>query len=170
MAIFHVATNTPPKSELIAGWIHVQPWGPAAGGPVEMLGGFHLDDPAGEVGMLGPRFVYDGLTDERFMTVLAGVAMHGYGQALGFAEHDGRWHSWPEKIIVQGHGTVTTRLAVDGFTAQVGQDATVLTNDQIELTVFRRLVDRPAPEIGLSASWQGQSSPQPLVAARLLNE
>ena len=103
MAIFHVATNTPPKSELIADWIHLQPWGPPVAGPVEMLGGFHLDDPDGEVGMqvfvvgvggscfqvpltyrarptpngdgaligemehsvLGPRFVYDGLADER---------------------------------------------------------------------------------------------------------
>lgn len=208
MAIFHVATNTPPKSELIADWIHDQPWGPAAAGPIEMLGGFHLDDPGGEVGMqvfvvgaggscfqvpltyhanpmpdredaligemrhsvLGPRFVYDGLADERFVTVLAGVALHGYGQALGFAEHDDRWYSVPDEIIVRGHGTVSRRVAVDRFDAEVGEEATLLINDQLELTVFRRLLGRPMPAIGLSATWDGQTKPQPLVAARLLSE
>lgn len=206
MAIFHVATNTPPKSELIADWIHLQPWGPVAAGPIEMLGGFHLDDPGGEVGMqvfvvgasgsyfqvpltyrakpqpdsedaligemqhsvLGPRFVYDGLADERFVTVLAGVAASGYGQALGFAEHDGRWYSVPDEIVVRGHGSAAGRLAVDRFAAAPTDDAMIYTNDQIEMTVFRRLIDRPMPDIGLSAAWDGQTSPQPLVAVRPL--
>lgn len=217
MAIFHVATNTPPKSELIADWIHLQSWGPDAAGPVEMLGGFHLDDPDGEVGMqvfvvgagdgwfqvpltyratpmpdgdaaligemehsvLGPRFVYDGLADERFVTVLAGVAASGYGQALGFAEHDGRWYSVPDELIVRGHGSVPGRLAVDGFAPvdetpsqvpnTVGSGGVeVLVNDRIELTVYRQLVDGPAPEIGLTTTWKGQDAPTPLVAVRVL--
>lgn len=206
MAIFHVATNTPPKIELIRDWLPGQPWGPDNAAEARIVGGFHLDDPDGEVGMqvfvvdaageryqvpltyravplpgasdaligemehsvLGTRFVYDGLHDERFVTVLAGVAMTGYGQALGFAEHDGRWYVVPDEIIVRGHGALSQRLAVDGFSVDDNDEATVFTNDQIELTVFRRLVERPAPDYGLSATWNGQPTPVPFVAGRLL--
>ncbi len=215
MAIFHVATNTPSKSDLIAPWLHEQPWGPNRAGPIELLGGFHLDDPDGEVGMqvfvvaaggrrfqvpltyratplpalgdamlgemqhsvLGARFVYDGLADERFVTVLAGVALHGYGQALGFAAHGGRWYSVPDEIILHGHDVVRRRVAVDRFAAsaepsQVSDTVTggeaVMRNDEVELTVFRLVEERPAPAIGVSATWPGQATPVPLVAARLL--
>ncbi|HEU5038749.1 MAG TPA: hypothetical protein VFT70_17210 [Nocardioides sp.] len=52
MALLHQATLTPPKPELIAAWLPSQPW--AAGLPeVTPIGGFRLDDPAGEVGIEG---------------------------------------------------------------------------------------------------------------------
>ena len=51
MAIFHVATNTPPKIELIRDWLPGQPWGPDHAAEARIVGGFHLDDPDGEVGM-----------------------------------------------------------------------------------------------------------------------
>ena len=206
MAIFHVATNTPPKIELIRDWLPGQPWGPDDAAEASIVGGFHLDDPDGEVGMqvfvaavageryqvpltyravplpggddaligemehsvLGRRLVYDGLSDERFVTVLAGVALTGYGQALGFAQHDERWYVVPDEIIVRGHGAVSQRLAVDGFGVSSNDEATVFTNDQVELSVFRRLVERPAPDYGLSAIWDGQRTAVPLVAGRLL--
>lgn len=206
MAIFHVATNTPPKIDLIGRWLPKQPWGPDADGEATIAGGFHLDDPGGEIGMqvfvvaaggawfqvpltyhaapmpdgddaligemehsvLGARYVYDGLRDERFVTVLAGVALSGYGQALGFAEHEGRWHVVPDEIVVVGHEPVGRRLAVDQLTAEDTGDATVLTNDQVELTVFRRLLERPAPRHGLSAAWEGHPTTVPLVTARVV--
>ena len=45
-------TMNPSKSELIAAWLPLQPW--YGGAPVpqfEVVGGFRLDDPAGEVGL-----------------------------------------------------------------------------------------------------------------------
>ena len=207
MAIFHVATNTPPKAEIIRGWMHQQPWGPASDGPIELVGSFHLDDPDGEVGMqvfvvraeenlfqvpltyresplvddadallaemehsvLGTRFVYDGLRDDRFVTVLAGVAISGYGQALGFAHHDGRWYSVPDELLVRGTGMLSHRVPVDGFTIASRTDQqVVLRNDSIELTVIRRLDDRPPPEMGLTVTWSGQVVPRTLVVARQL--
>ena len=51
MARFHVATLTPTKAELIAGWAPTQRWGPSADVPVEVIGAFRFDDPDGRVGM-----------------------------------------------------------------------------------------------------------------------
>src|SRR3982750_1540771 len=51
MALFHSATITPTKAELVARWVPTQPWGPSADVPVEVIGGYRFDDPEGRVGM-----------------------------------------------------------------------------------------------------------------------
>jgi hypothetical protein len=51
MALFHRATITPTKEELIAGWVPTRPWGPPAGVPIEVIGSYRFDDPDGRVGM-----------------------------------------------------------------------------------------------------------------------
>src|SRR5688500_6033865 len=51
MALFHRATITPTKAELIAQWAPTQPWGPAPDEAVEMIGSYRFDDPEGRVGM-----------------------------------------------------------------------------------------------------------------------
>jgi hypothetical protein len=51
MAIFHRATITPTKAELIEAWLPAQPWGPPAAGPIEVHGSYRFDDPEGRVGM-----------------------------------------------------------------------------------------------------------------------
>ena len=51
MALFHLATITPTKAELITAWLPTQPWGPAPDVPVEVIGAYRFDDPAGRVGM-----------------------------------------------------------------------------------------------------------------------
>ena len=51
MAIFHRATITPTKGELIAAWAPTRSWGPAATDPIEVIGSFRFDDPEGRVGM-----------------------------------------------------------------------------------------------------------------------
>ena len=51
MAIFHRATITPTKEELIAEWAPRQPWGPPPDAAVEVVGAFRFDDPDGRVGM-----------------------------------------------------------------------------------------------------------------------
>lgn len=51
MALFHAATLTPTKSELISEWAPKQEWGPSPDVPIEAVGAFRFDDPAGQVGM-----------------------------------------------------------------------------------------------------------------------
>ena len=51
MAIFHAATITPTKAELIAAWAPTQLWGPSAAGEVDVIGSYRFDDPDGRVGM-----------------------------------------------------------------------------------------------------------------------
>jgi Maltokinase N-terminal cap domain len=51
MALFHRATITPTKAELIATWAPTQPWGPPDDVAVEVFGAFRFDDPDGRVGM-----------------------------------------------------------------------------------------------------------------------
>ncbi len=51
MALFHRATITPTKAELVAEWAPTQPWGPAAGRDIDVIGSYRFDDPDGRVGM-----------------------------------------------------------------------------------------------------------------------
>ncbi len=51
MALFHRATITPTKAEVIAAWAPTQAWGPSTDGPIEVIGAFRFDDPDGRVGM-----------------------------------------------------------------------------------------------------------------------
>ena len=51
MALFHRATITPTKAEVIASWAPTRPWGPAAADPIEVIGAYRFDDPDGRVGM-----------------------------------------------------------------------------------------------------------------------
>jgi hypothetical protein len=194
VAIFHRATITPTKGELIAKWVPTRPWGPSAAEPIDVIGSYRFDDPDGRVGMethlvsaggalfqvpltyrdepldgaddalitemqhsvLGTRWVYDGLCDPRFVIMLAGVAMTGQGEALGMAVHDGRWYIAPTNVRIHGGGWTQERVPVDGFELE-SDDATasVLRNDRFELTLFRRPVPGPRPQIGLTATWDG---------------
>jgi hypothetical protein len=51
MALFHRATVTPTKGELIAEWAPQQRWGPSSDEPVQVIGSYRIDDPDGRVGM-----------------------------------------------------------------------------------------------------------------------
>ena len=51
MALFHLATISPTKEELIAEWAPTQPWGPPADAPTDFIGSYRFDDPEGRVGM-----------------------------------------------------------------------------------------------------------------------
>jgi hypothetical protein len=205
MALFHLATITPTKAELIADWAPTQPWGPPAGVATEVIGAYRFDDPEGRVGMevhlvragatvlhvpltyrdeplagaddalivemqhsvLGTRWVYDGLRDPRLVLMLAAVAMTGQGEALGMAEHDGRWFIAPSNVRIQGGGWTQERVPVDGFDAEnVAATNVVLRNDRFELTVYRRPVAGLRPAIGLTATWPGQPDPVVLAAVK----
>ena len=51
MALFHRATVTPTKTELIAEWAPTQPWGPPTDVSIDVIGSYRFDDPDGRVGM-----------------------------------------------------------------------------------------------------------------------
>lgn len=53
MALMHKTTMSPTKLELLAAWLPSQPWFTGDVSALESLGGFRLDDPAGEVGLEG---------------------------------------------------------------------------------------------------------------------
>lgn len=205
MGRFYAATITPSKAELISQWAPTQPWGPAPGATVDVVGAFRYDDPDGQVGMethlvaaqgelfqipltyrdapladsdhalvgtlehsdLGTRWVYDGIEDPRCVMVLAAVAMTGQGEAIGMGIRDGRWFLAPSSVRVHGGGWGQERVFVDGF--ELDHDdagSTVLRNDRVELTVFRRPLPGTPPAIGLTATWDGQTDPVILAAVR----
>lgn len=115
--------------------------------------------------VLGTRWVYDGLRDPRLVVMLAAVTMTGQGEALGMAVFEDRWYIAPSNVRIQGGGWTQERVPVDGFEI-VSDDATnvVLRNDRFELTVFRRPVPGTRPAIGLTATWDEQSTPVVLAA------
>ncbi len=51
VAIFHRATITPTKAELIAQWAPTRPWGVPAADAMDVIGSYRFDDPEGRVGM-----------------------------------------------------------------------------------------------------------------------
>ncbi|MGA2837975.1 MAG: hypothetical protein ABSF84_15385 [Acidimicrobiales bacterium] len=51
MAVFHRATITPTKLDIIATWAPTRAWGPSAAGPVALIGSYRFDDPDGRVGL-----------------------------------------------------------------------------------------------------------------------
>ncbi len=204
MALFHLATITPTKEQLIADWAPTRSWGPPADDPVSVIGAYRFDDPDGRVGMetflvtagdtllhvpltyrdepldgaddalitemehsvLGTRWVYDGIRDPLFVTMLAAVTMTGQGEALGMAVYEGRWYIAPSPVRIQGGGWTQERVPIDGFTLDRDDaDTTVLTNDRFALTVFRRPLLGPRPAIGLTATWDGH--PDPVVLAEV---
>jgi hypothetical protein len=111
-----------------------------------------------EHSVLGTRWVYDGLRDPRLVVMLAAVTMTGQGEALGMARYEGRWYIAPSNVRIQGGGWTQERVPVDGFELDSDEaTASVLHNDRLELTLFRRPLPGPRPPMGLTATWDGQS-------------
>lgn len=109
---------------------------------------------------LGTRWVYDGVHDETYVMMLAGVAMTGQGEALGLVEVDGRWIIAPSTVRLTGGGWSGQRVPVDRF-EPVGDDGstTVLRNDRFELRFHRCISAAPRPSMGLTASVAGLGDP-----------
>ncbi len=120
---------------------------------------------------LGTRWVYDGLRDERYITMLAAAAMTGQGEAVGMAMHDGRWHVAPASVRIQGGGWSQQRVAIDNF-ERVSDDvsAVVFANDRFKLTCFRRPVPGARPAMGLAATWEGQTDPVILAKVQVVQD
>lgn len=194
MALFHDATISPTKAEMLAGWVPSQPWCPRSDGPIEVVGAFRFDDPEGRVGLethlvmqgdtllqvpltyrdapmeggqeafigemqhsaLGTRCVYDGLGDQRYLIMLAAVAMTGQGESIGMVVYDERWFVAPTNVRIRGGGWTQERVPVDGFEPiATNAGEAVFGNDRFDMTVHRCPVPGEQPAIGLTATWGG---------------
>lgn len=51
MALYHQASISPTKAELLAEWVPAQAWSPESSDDFEVVGAFRFDDPAGQVGI-----------------------------------------------------------------------------------------------------------------------
>lgn len=117
--------------------------------------------------VLGNRWVYDGLRDPLFVMMLAAVAMTGQGEALGMTEYDGRWYIAPTNVRIQGGGWTQERVPIDCFNLESDDaDASVLRNDQFELTLYRRPVPGVRSAMALSATWDDRDDDVILAAVR----
>ncbi len=110
--------------------------------------------------VLGQRWVYDGLRDPAYVTMLAAVTLTGQGEALGMAVYEGRWYIAPTNVRIHGGGWTLERVPVDRFELISDEAAgSVLRSDRFELTVYRRpQAGREAP-CALTATWPGQDTP-----------
>lgn len=61
MALYHVATVTPSKADILAAWVPAQAWAPTGEATVELIGAFRFDDPDGRVGMETHLVSVDGV-------------------------------------------------------------------------------------------------------------
>jgi hypothetical protein len=89
MSLIHHTTLKPTKLELLAEWLPTRPWyrGGAGQPSLTKVGGFRLDDPAGEVGI---EFMVasDGSTAYHVPLTYRGSAVEEMGDALiGASEH-----------------------------------------------------------------------------------
>jgi len=113
-----------------------------------------------EHSVLGTRWVYDGLTDSHFLTVLAGVALTGQGQALGMAHVEQRWFAAPAEVTISGGGWGREPVPIDRLERTAGDDLTpTFSNDRFAMVVHRRPLPAPAPPIGLVARTEAMVDP-----------
>jgi hypothetical protein len=93
MALFHRATITPTKTEMIASWAPTQAWGPSSDA-LDVVGAFRFDDPDGRVGMETHLVVADGVLFQVPLTY-RDAPLDGADDALvGNMEHSALGTRW----------------------------------------------------------------------------
>ena len=89
MAIIHNTTMSPTKLDLLAAWLPAQPWYRPTGRDPELarVGGFRLDDPAGEVGIEFMVVSDRDVTYQVPMTYRSSALDGADGALIGTSEH-----------------------------------------------------------------------------------
>ena len=101
-----------------------------------------------EHSVLGTRWVYDGLGDPLYVTMLAAVTMTGQGEALGMVMHDDRWYVAPTNVRIQGGGWTLERVPVDGFELDSSDGAMAVLPQRTIRTRRVPPADRGPPALG----------------------
>jgi len=99
MALYHAATITPTKAELISSWAPSQPWGLPADAALEVLGSYRFDDPEGRVG-IEIHLATDGTTVLHVPLTYRDAPLDGADDAL---------------IVEMQHSALGTRWVYDGL-------------------------------------------------------
>ncbi len=99
MGVFHRATITPSKADVIATWIPTQPWGPSGDAAIEVIGAYRFDDPENRVGMETHLVTADGVLFQVPLTYRDGP-VDGAGEAL---------------VTEMEHSELGTRWVYDGL-------------------------------------------------------
>jgi hypothetical protein len=158
VAIFHRATVTPTKAELLASWAPTTPWGPDAGAPIELIGSYRFDDPEGRVGMetflftAGGRLLQAGLTyrDEPCAEAESGFVATMHHSVLGNrwvydGVHDPRYVLMLAGVALTGQGEALGMVVTDGrwyvAPAAVRIRGGGWTGDRVPLDGFELLSD-----------------------------
>lgn len=88
MALMHQTTMAPSKLEVIAAWLPTQSWFDGDANKLESLGGYRLDDPAGEVGLEGVLITAGSDTVYHVpMTYRGSLREGGEAALMGTSEH-----------------------------------------------------------------------------------
>jgi hypothetical protein len=174
MAHIHDTTMSPTKLELLDGWLPRQPWYAGDGAPdLTRVGGFRLDDPAGEVG-IEFMFVRDdasgGGTTYHVPMTYRGAALPSAADALiGNGEHGVLGKRWiydgvrdPVLMdqllaLLQGHAVPQHQSKSDTADPTVQVDSR--QPDALDIASVRLLrvlsPDAPAGPAGcVTASWR----------------
>lgn len=117
---------SPTKLELIAAWLPQQPWFSGDVSALKNLGGFRIDDPAGEVGVEGILLTAgDNTVYHVPLTYRAAPLEGGEAFSLGTSEHGVLGTRW----ITDAVGDPVYRSVVAAAIAQGGRQADVLVQD-----------------------------------------
>ena len=154
MALFHLATITPTKAELIVAWGPTQPWGPPPEEPIEVIGSFRFDDPDARGGI------------ETHLVAAGGTVLQ-----VPLTYRDEPLEGADDALIVQvQHSVLGTRWVYDGpryprFVVMLAAVAMTGQGEALGMDVFRRPQPGPRSPIGLTATSDGQ--PDPVVFAEV---
>jgi hypothetical protein len=173
MALLHHATLTPTKPELIAAWLPTRSW--ATGLPeLAPIGGYRLDDPAGEVGMEGILLRSDdgAITVHVPLTYRAAPLDGAEEHLLGTTEHsvlgtrwvydaagDPVWVATVTATIAGGGSGAEEYFEVDGR-REVRAPKVAVTGsggpvDRPEVVVVHEVGSAPEGQAVLTGRWDG---------------
>lgn len=136
MAVLHQTTMVPSKLELLTAWLPRQDWfaGEAGGPSLAKVGGFRLDDPAGEVG-IEFMVVRDDAADGRAylvpMTYRGSPLASADRHLIGTAQHGvlgPRWiydGTWDRVLLEQLAALIQGRVGAQAQSQSNTPDATV---------------------------------------------
>jgi hypothetical protein len=161
MAIIHDTTMSPGKLELLRAWLPAQPWYLASGRVPELakVGGFRLDDPAGEVG-IEFMVVTDGSPDRAAtyylvpLTYRAGPLPAADGALIGTADHGVLGRRW---IYDGPHDPVLVAQLAALIQGQAQPQAQSVSNTPDPTVISHPVADGPLTTTGSTVAANGSS-------------
>lgn len=142
MGLVYAAELRPSKMELVAAWLPHQEWF-AGAGPVERLGSFRFDDPAGEVGM-ETHLVGAGNRVYQVPLSYRGAPLPGAGEFLvGTLEHSVLGRRWVYDATADP--VYAAELAAALLTGKPQAVETLEVDGKLETLPFTAKVEGPEP-------------------------